>query len=367
LGKILIKIMIFSGIVFLIVFVYTMLIIPHLIRNPLMHDIAQDYIGAKALLDRNKELYPELASAYERIGISWGADHQSTHPPTAYLFVLLLTPFNYPLAQVTWMVIMFACIVITFRVFNLTWRMSLLAGILSLAWPPTIWSLGQLTPIWLLGLSLAYYYRKQPILSGIFIAIASLPKFLAAPSLLYHIWRRKWAVLIGFISVWLSTVGVILLLRPDAISAYIVSNGNNTLKQVLESNNSAVLVSAWRLLGWIGIVAAVFLILYVIWIGLNDDGIYGWACLVWLGIALLPIAWNYSLFPLLPWLLITVRSSSFLPKYLAITALLLPYLAPIPTFTPWAVTLSIILSGVAFTTASVGKDDQTLKSQELNF
>lgn len=222
------------------------------------------------------------------------------------------------------------------------------ASALSLAWPPTIWSLGQITPIWLLGLALAYQYRNRPVVSGINIALASLTKFFAASSLLYHLWRKRWKVLIGFTLVWVTALGVILLLRPDAISAYIAANRFNSLEQILRPDNSAFLVAAWRWVGWPGILLTIAFIIYVGWIGLNTEGPSGWACLVWLGIALLPIAWVYSLFPLLPWLGLAVRSSTPVPRMLAIVALLLPFLAPVPTFTPWAITLSIIIAGTSF-------------------
>jgi len=64
---------------------------PSLINNPLMQDYAQDYIGARALLDKTKDLYPVLSDAFVDIGINWNAPHLSTHPPTAYLFALPLS------------------------------------------------------------------------------------------------------------------------------------------------------------------------------------------------------------------------------------------------------------------------------------
>lgn len=346
-----VQIIVLCEFLIMIFVVYGRIIIPQLNANPLMHDIASDYIGAQALLNPNEELYPMLDEAFQKIGISWAAHHTSTHPPTAYLLVVPLTIFNYPLAQVIWMLSMFACIVLTWHTLGFSWSRSLFFAVLSLLWPPTIWSLGQLTPIWMLGLALAYCYRNDAFKSGLYIGIASIPKYLA--SIIYHIWRRKWKVLIGFGIVWVVALGAVLLLRPDAISSYVSANTNTSLQQIMRPDNSALIISAWRLGGWIGIIALVIFILWVTWVGLHNEGVFGWACLAWLGIALLPIAWLYSILPLLPWLVITIRSSGSIPRILAVVAIILPYLSPLITLNPWAVSLSIALSGIAFALAAM--------------
>jgi hypothetical protein len=342
--------------------IYARNIIPMLIDFPLRHDIAQDYIGARALTHPNKELYPILADAFEKMGVPWEAYHRSTHPPTAFLFVLPLTMFGYPTALVLWMVTMFACIVLSARAFNLTWKTSLLAAILSLAWPPTIWSLGQFTAIWLLGLALAYRYRHKPLLSGFFIGFASLPKYFAGILLLHPIWRRRWTALISFAAVWLAAVVLLLLLRQDVISAYIASNVGNSVDQIMRPDNGALAIVAWRLGGWPGIAAVIILILCVFWTGLRCDNPACWACLVWLGIACLPIAWVYSLLPLLPWLVMTLRSTNKYVRILAIIALVLPYVSEawVPISNPWFVALSIVFAGLAFAFAASAENPKTL-------
>jgi len=55
----------------------------------LNQDIAQDYVGARALIHHEEELYPILTIAFEKLGIEWHADHRSSHPPTAFLFIFL--------------------------------------------------------------------------------------------------------------------------------------------------------------------------------------------------------------------------------------------------------------------------------------
>jgi hypothetical protein len=282
--------------------------------------------------------------------------------------VVPFTLFDYPTAQTLWMLCMFACIVCTARVFNLTWKMSLLAGVLSLAWPPAIWSLGQFTPIWLLGLALAYRFRDKPLLSGIFIGLASLPKYFAAAAMIYPLWRRRWAALVSFAGVWLAAVGLLLLLRPDALSAYAASNIGNSVDQILRPDNGAMVVVAWRLGGWPGLAAVVVLTLLVFLSALRSEGPAAWACLVWLGVATLPIAWVYSLLPLLPWLVLTLRSTPRYPRLLALIALIMPYLSAawLPIANPWFVALGIVISGIAFAMAAAAKKPAILLKSSRN-
>jgi hypothetical protein len=163
---------------------------------------------------------------------------------------------------------------------------------------------------------------------------------------------------------------MVLLLRPDAISSYIGTNTDTSLQQIMRPDNSALIISAWRFGGWIGVVALVIFVFWVTWVGLHDEGPFGWACLAWLDIALLPIAWLYSLLPLLPWLVITIRSSGSISRIIAIIALILPYLSPLITLNPRLLTISIALSGIAFGLAAMKrvshKNNQIGKSSPSN-
>jgi hypothetical protein len=329
-----------------------------MIRYPSRTDYAQDYVGARALLNQADELYPVLAPAFAKVGIKWAVFHRSTHPPTAYLLALPFALFEPRSSTLLWMAAMFACIVLTAHELGLAWRGSLLAGVLSLAWPPTIWSLYQFTPIWMLGLVLAYRFRHHPVMSGVYIAFASLPKFLAAPALLYHLRHRQLPALVGFSGLWLIALVLLLLLRPDAVAAYLSANAGNTLDQILRADNGALVIVAWRLGRWIGLAAAAALILWALWGGVRRKDPGGWACLAWLGVAILPIAWTYSLLPLLPWLVLTVRAPGTGSRILAGVALFVPYAAAVPTQNPEFIALSIAISGVAFCMAPMSETKQ---------
>lgn len=73
-----------------------------------------------------------------------------------------------------------------------------------------------------------------------------------------------------------------------------------------------------------------------------------WALWVWLGVALLPIAWNYSLLPLLPWLVRVLWRGQPPARPLGALALGTSLLGFVPATNSWAITISIVCAGAAF-------------------
>src|SRR5262249_30819141 len=186
---------------------------------------------------------------------------------------------------------------------QLPWRGIALLPLVVL-WPPITWSLLQLTPIWLLGLALAWRWRHSPYLAGAALGVASLPKFFAATGLLLFLQKREWRALLGFAAVWMVALGLVLVLNADTLQQYILVNRLASPQQIARLDNGALLPSAWTMGGRPGLVLAGMLIVCVVVLGLRlgDMTASVWALWVWLGVALLPIAWDYSLLPLLPWL-----------------------------------------------------------------
>jgi hypothetical protein len=328
---------------------------PFFLGNGRKADFAQDYIGARALLSQ-EELYPVLGPAFDRIGLKWDVEHRSTHPPSAFLLALPLAGLDYPIALRIWAAAMTLCMVAAGRAFGLPWRWAIFATLLSLAWPPARHSTQQHTPIWLLGLALGYRFRVRPFVSGAWVGLASLPKFLAASVLLVHLRRWQWAATAGFGTVWLVTILILVLVRRDSVAAYLWDNQINFMDQMLREGNGALGVVAWRLGGSAGIAAVVALALLVTWAAVRSRDDHAWAGLTWLGVALLPIAWVYSLLPLLPWLLRVVLVGRVLPCVFGVVALLSPLLGPKPTMRPWSVAFCMVMAGAAFFLHAIGED-----------
>lgn len=328
---------------------------PFFLGKRLKADFAQDYVGARALVSQ-EELYPILGPAFERIGLKWEVEHRSTHPPSALLLALPLAGLDYPIALRIWAAAMALCLVAAGRAFGLPWRWAILAAGLSLAWPPARHSTQQHTPIWLLGLALGYRYRARPFVSGMWVGLGSLPKFLAASVLLAYPRRRRWTAWAGFAGVWLAATLALLLLRPDSLTTYLASNRINFVDQILREDNGALGVVAWRLGGIVAVTAVAALAVLVVWAGGRSRDEDNWAGLTWLGVALLPIAWVYSLLPLLPWLLRVVVVGRALPCVFGMVALLSPLLGPKPTIRPWSVAFCIVMAGAAFFLHAIGEN-----------
>ena len=312
-------------------------------------DCAQDYLGARALL-AGGPLYPALGEAGRALGIESAVNHASTHLPTAYLLALPVAALPWPLAYPLWLALMWICMALAARLYGLPWRLALLIAALALLWPPALWSLAQLTPVWLLGLALAWHYRERPALAGAAVVLAALPKGFAALGLAPFLLRRQTPALLGAAAVGLLALALLLALRPSALAEYMSANAGESLRQMGRPDNGALLPALWQWAGWPGLLPGAALVLTVLWRSLSPaPEAQAWAGWTWLGVALLPIAWVYSLLPLAPWLLWRLGNGSPLGRISAALALLAPLLSPIPGAggPPVGVLLCLVLSALA--------------------
>jgi hypothetical protein len=314
-------------------------------------EFVQDLIGARAL-QRGTEPYPVLSQGAEALGLVWPIPHRSTHPPTAFLLALPLADLPWDIATGGWIAVMLGLLVLTTVALGLPFA-ALPAAVVALFWPPAAWSLCQLTPIWLAGLVLAWRLQSRPVLAGVAIGVASLTKLLPALALGPFLWRRQWGALIGFAGVWLAALGMLALVgAPDALEQYLTLMVSVGREQATRDDNAALMVAAQARWGWLGLILAGALVAAVLGqavarlragSGLEFTPFGLWA---WLTVALLPIAWDYSLLPLLPWMARIVWQGRPLAAVLAGVALALPML-------PWAddnsllITLSFAAAGLA--------------------
>jgi len=162
-------------------------------QNP-RSDIAQDFYGFRAMI-YDWDTYPALVDGLKKIGIEWNVLHASAHPPTAYLLTAPAAMFPWPIASALWGWLMLAVIIVSLRLYGLPWWICPLVFL----WPPVMFSLRQLTPLWMLGFALAYRYQDKPFKAGIGIAFASLTKFFPAILLIPFVFRRKWSAFGGFV------------------------------------------------------------------------------------------------------------------------------------------------------------------------
>jgi hypothetical protein len=272
-------------------------------------EISQDAYGFRAMVARGNAYLP-LTVALPEIHENWFMP--TTHPPTAFLLAGPVAFLSDSTAAAVWAWLSLAAILASLKLNGFHWIETFLYTALSLAWLPTIGSLGQLTPIWLLGLSLAYVFRERnPRLAGVLIGIASLTKYLPALLLIPFLFKRKWSVLVTFILTWVIALAIIYILSPDAIPQYI--QANLVASPFMVAQTGGFLLSAYHSYGALGLgLAAGFLllILHNHWQEFQqspDISCQTWMIFSYLAVALLPITWRYSYFPLLPGMLLLAK------------------------------------------------------------
>jgi hypothetical protein len=219
--------------------------------------------------------------------------------------------------------------------------------------------MGQLTPLWLLGLALAWRLRDRPAPAGAAIALASLTKLLPALSLLPFLLLRRWSVLRGFALVWGAAVALLLVLDAGAIGRYVTILRTASREQAARGENSALLWAADHNYGAAGVAVAAVLVCAVLGRVLRRVRRRGeldrlaWDGVGWAGVALLPIAWIYSLLPLLPALARLVRRGGLLAAALALVTFVIPFFVD-PFGLPGGIRLAVATAalGVSFLIAA---------------
>jgi hypothetical protein len=121
-------------------------------------------------------------------------------------------------------------------------------------------------------------------------------------------------------------LAVLLALRPGVLGRYfhvIRSTGDN---QAARHENAALLWAAGHNFGVAGIVAGGLLVATVLAIALATSGEWAWWAWCWAGVALLPIAWIYSLLPLLPIVVRSLSQGGLVVRGLSLVSFVIPFL-----------------------------------------
>lgn len=298
-------------------------------------EILQDLIGMRGLVSQTIS-YPVLGAAFDRLGIQWEVSHQSTHPPTAFLFVAPFAFLPLPIGTAAWAWIMVALLFSTLLCYGYSWQAALGMMPLLLLWPPISLSLEQLTILWMWGIALAWRLRNQrSFWGGVGIAIASLTKLFPGLMIVIFFLRKEWQALFGFLAIWVAAVLTLLGLNPSVISDYLLANRTNSLDMIARSDNASLLVNAYRLGGIpLTILALVCFFCLVLahkrffQTSPGANSLQLWTLFSFLSVALLPIAWIYSIAPLVPVLLFLLRKRKRLTILAALFGFLLPCLFP---------------------------------------
>jgi hypothetical protein len=281
-------------------------------------DVVQDVVGARALIHRSNA-YPVLGPAARRIGLDWNLNAVSTHPPTAFLFALPLAWLRWRSVSAVWAWLMVSCLTVAVWALGARWSTALVVGPLLLLWPPAAWSLAQLTPIVFLGQSLAWRWSRNHVrAAGASIGLAALTKLLPGLLLVPLLWRRRWRSLVGFGGVLGVALLVLLALDPKSIGEYLNAGSSASRTTIARLDNAALFPHLFHRYGALG---AAFGALVVALVVLRRR--FDWDAWVWLSVALLPIAWVYSLVPLAGIMFALVREKRLVTAVFTIPAIVL--------------------------------------------
>jgi hypothetical protein len=314
-------------------------------------DLVQDYVGARSLVG-NGDPYEILTKAYASVGLSWPAEHRSTHPPTAFVLALPIAWLRWKVAAAVWAWLMLVAIVGAWWALGARAELAAALGPLTLLWPPAAWSIGQLTPLWLLGITLAWRSRKDAFRTGASIGLAALTKLVPTLSLAPFLLIRRWRTLIGYAAAVGFALLFLLIVRPGIVTRYLSVSRSVGREQAARPENSALLWAFDHRFGLSGAAVAAGLIACVLGASvmrlrsrehLDEWSFWAWS---WAGVALLPIAWVYSLLPLVPALVYCLRCGGLVSRALVAFTFLVPF-----TVDPFGLPGGIRL---AFATASIG-------------
>ncbi|HUQ34112.1 MAG TPA: glycosyltransferase family 87 protein [Pyrinomonadaceae bacterium] len=294
-------------------------------------DFAQTIVGFRALYNKT-DPYTMLGPAFKGLGIEWDVRHGSTHPPTAFLFAAPIAFLPWPVASAIWAWLMLSLIVFSYRFYGLSWKMSFGLMPPTMLWPPASASLGQLTIIWMLGLAMAYYFRKrEQFWSGVGVGLAAATKYLPGLLMIVFLLKRRWVALAGFISFGILSVSLVLVMNVTAIPRYLEENKVTSWATMQRPDNLSPLLNAYRYAGWFGVALLVFFFSLIAFV--NRRYLYDWKTFpstrVWMlltyfSVACLPILWIYSLMPLLPALIFLIFQRRIATTILCLSCILIP-------------------------------------------
>lgn len=267
-------------------------------------DFQVDFGSAVALV-HGQDPYEPSGAIFDRYGMpAWGIALANPHPPTTIAVVLPFTVLSYQNALTAWTVLMVFAVIATIALMGVRPAYAAPIGVaICVIWPGA-YAIGNVVPLIGLGIALAYRFRDHPLLAAVGLTVAAAPKasglILLVPFLLTLRWKPVlWTA--GFMAV---LAVVPLLFYPATWSRYLDVGVESIALNAARTDNGSLLNLA-STLGIPSAVAGVLLVAVAVGAAFLIKDAY-WPT-VWLVVALLPIAWMYSLITLLPLFIAAVR------------------------------------------------------------
>lgn len=298
-------------------------------QNGSLGDLFADVVSSRQIL-QGKDPYVVLGPEFAKLGIAWDVKHPNTHPPTTFFFVMPIAymPFNHLFFLWSWL--MLALLFASAILYGFRWSWALLITSVSLLWIPIVLSFAQLNMIWIFGAALAYRFRnRNDWLAGLGIILGSFVKLFPAILLIPFLLKKRFRTIILFVAVWLVSMGLLWLMYSDIISTYLAANKVAAEVLLTTGLNSSIikLVLAY---GKVGIAVFGLFIASILWV--NKDIILkgkeistsSFMLFSWLSVVLLPLAWPYSLAPLMFVFIYHIMQYRLITTTVAIISVILP-------------------------------------------
>jgi hypothetical protein len=279
-------------------------------------DFLVDYASARALVAA-RDPYDVSARLIHDIGLNWPVGTANPHPPTAVTLVMPTTLLPYHIALAAWELAMIYAIVGTMWLLRVRLLYAIPAGIAIGLTYPGAYGISNIVPVIGLGIAIAYRWRNMPVIAGLGIALAAAPKssglILVIPFLLAGRLRT-----VGWTAFWYGLFATIPLMLDHHIwSAYLKAG---TLAIRLNENHvsNGSLLYLGRSSGLPDVVSLGILGIIVCLVAIARRDMF-WP-VAWATVAMLPIAWMYSLMTFLPMIVWAIVRSPRRSAGLAILA-----------------------------------------------
>src|SRR5664279_877258 len=211
---------------------------------------------------------------------------------------------SYQNALTAWSILMTFAIIWTIRLMGPRLAYAIPVGLGIAATFPGAYGIGNVVPLIGLGIALAHRYRDNPLLAAAGIVLASAPKtsglLLVIPFLLTQRWKSVgWSV--GFLAV----LGALpLAFFPGTWGRYLDA-GIESISLISGREDNASVLNLAVKMGMVSVVAASALVVVATLVAWTIKDTF-WP-VVWLLVAILPIAWMYSLLTLIPLFCMSLR------------------------------------------------------------
>jgi MFS family permease len=267
-------------------------------------DVQLDFASAAALVHR-EDPYQVSAVLFDRYGIpSWGVAVANPHPPTTVAMMIPFALISYKDALTAWSVLMVFAIIWTIQLMGVRVAYAAPLGLAICAIWPGAYAIGNVAPVIGLGIALAYRFRDHPLLAAAGLTLAAAPKASGLILLVPFVLTLRWKPVLWTAGFMGALALLPLAFYPATWSRYLDVGVTSITLNAARDDNAAVLnlaakvgLPSWLAIGGIIAVAVAAALL------IRDSF---WPT-VWLIVALLPIAWMYSLVTLIPLFCVAVR------------------------------------------------------------